>query len=133
MTDKHCVSLELAKQLKEVGWGKETEFWWNAHDRIDKESNISYQDNFILENFNKWGNICGGYESIAAPLATEILEELPKNITIQNTRGDYWKLIYQSPLQVKEGLVHYETKVFEDIFCNALAKLYIYLKKEKLI
>ena len=26
--DKHCVSLELAKQLKEAGWKKETEFWW---------------------------------------------------------------------------------------------------------
>jgi len=25
---KHCVSLEIAKQLKESGWKKETKFWW---------------------------------------------------------------------------------------------------------
>lgn len=34
MIEKHCVSFDLAKQLKESGWDKETKFWWVEHKDI---------------------------------------------------------------------------------------------------
>lgn len=149
MTQNHVVSSEIAKELKEAGWKKETEFWWNAHDRLDLDTNTTYKDNFSLDNFNKWGNVCGGYESLSAPLATEILEELPKiddsdnlahwHFEIELTKGGMYYCRYVSidnreiPDNSKE---EDEDKwmLIDDIYLpNALAKMWLYLKKEKLV
>ena len=82
--NEHCVSLELAKELKVVGWNKETEFWWELN---------SLTKQFDLQNKDKEDNY-GFLNGIKypAPLATEILEELPQGISIRKGwgfRNDY--------------------------------------------
>ena len=84
--EKHCVSLELAKQMKEAGWKKKTEFWWIFPSGSHK--------GFELVNFRPLSS-----EHYPAPLATEILEELPLGIAIKKYN------------------------------CGALAKMWLYLKK----
>ena len=64
MIKKYVVSLDLAKKLKEAGWNKKTEFIW-ARGFVDLSAfKFKY----------------GGEEVLPAPLAEEILEELPKYI-----------------------------------------------------
>ena len=122
--DKHCVSLEIAKQLKEAGWKKPTIYQWS--------------DNYYgVLTFGKPAEIFKGEYRIVdspvmlddteypAPLATEIFEELPcKNIYIR-----YYDLLgideWGVDLQTSTGL---ETR--DKFLPNALAKMWLYLKRE---
>jgi len=142
MNPKHCVSLELAKQMKEAGWKKETEFWWtDCNDKfevVDKYYDLCSYVHDCLAN----GSPCNGqpiykfadikdmdFDIYPAPLATEILEELPKEIkgignlhiySIQNG----WLVTYGTEIQIRGNSL---------FVCNALAKMYIYLAEEKKI
>ena len=64
MIEKYVVSLSLAKKLKEAEWAKETEFIW-ARGFVDLSAFWFKYDS---------------EEVLPAPLAEEILEELPKRI-----------------------------------------------------
>ncbi len=76
--ERHTVSLEIAKQLKEAGWKKETEFWWYEYiSAVDKENKL------VLENIEPHWTVNDKTKTkYPAPLATEILEELPREISI---------------------------------------------------
>src|SRR3990167_4987834 len=67
--EKYCVSLEIAKQLKEARWEKPT---WFHYDYEDKSSlRIQDKPSYSIDGFH-------------APLATEILEELPIVISVNS-------------------------------------------------
>jgi len=111
--ESHVVSLEIAKQLKEEGWKKETEFWWvitlisNWHISMGKPD-----EGWCI--LNK-----GNY--FAAPLATEILEELPNDLRIER---------YEAVGEVGyEVTICYKDKETRHGFCglnltNALGKMW---------
>lgn len=102
--EKHCVSLELAKQLKEAGWKKETEFWWviNANGWRLASSRLD----FVLEN-------------IPTPLSDEILEELPILDIVRKVEDSY-------------TIIHIDTDYItnDKSLPNALAKMWLYLNSE---
>ena len=148
--EKHCVSLELANQLKKAGWKKETKFYWvkektneceslNAFDLMIKvgEEFIPVTIETVYENFEV--KRC---DYFSAPLATEILEELPsiieREITEINTFGV--GTLYIARMVKGTYVVEYcdgdmnVIKEFGDLSLpNALAKMWIYLKKEGLL
>lgn len=73
--EKHCVSLELSKQLKEAGWKKETESWWVHHTGLGIDENCQP----IIPKDYGWtihNTSCGNKDSLPAPLATELLEDI---------------------------------------------------------
>lgn len=71
--ETHVVSLETAKRMKELGWKKICVYTWReAH-----FSSSTWDDTDWKKNF--WLDVEGGrgYPRYFAPLATEIMEELP--------------------------------------------------------
>lgn len=104
---EHCVDLEIAKELKENGF-PQTSF-------------CSYD---LMENF--WH---GCIEDFSAPTSDEILKELPKQIL------DWYSLkIHRNILG--EYCVYYKNRFgmlgdsrSEYKLADALAKLWLYLKK----
>ena len=80
---KHFVSLEIAKQLKEAGWDKETREFYKTYYSL-KEREVRWK----LHNEEKWRKLidyndlnCRWYY---APMATELLGELPPYIYIKD-------------------------------------------------
>lgn len=71
--EKYVVSLELAKRMKELGWKKETEFYWQRKTQNENYDIVRYNDD-IYE------------DCLSAPLFAEIWEELP--VTIEKKIGD---------------------------------------------
>jgi hypothetical protein len=131
MNPNHCVSLELAKELKEAEWKKETELWWEVSDTdcslITKLKVRFWEKDYIYpgQPLHKWN-------FYSAPLATEILEELPSEyeswITIIRTKPSNGYRLLHRDIEVKIGL-----NLDGDNLPNALAKMWLYLKKEKLL
>ena len=130
MDIKHCVSLELAKELKEAGWKKETEFYhdWKNDRIISKIKDIDIG----------WYKDC-----YSAPLATEILEELPKfidedeeyNLHIEKVVNNDFIIRYEDG----NAMTYSGRNGEEDYYScgkslsDALAKMWLYLKKENLL
>lgn len=73
-----CVSLELAKQLKEAGYSQESLFsWYNSNYTGNKDL-----DSWSVHQSNK---PCGGLKNVcAAPVSEEISAQLPEIIFIKN-------------------------------------------------
>ena len=120
MTDikNHVVSLEIANQLKEAGWVKETEFYW-TYSMMDEPK--------IEHNPQPFRNCLESWTVLPAPLATEILEELPEKISL-------CAFYAKSEYRAVDNDVHRNasTQVSHNP-CNALASMWLYLKKKKLI
>jgi hypothetical protein len=116
-------SLEISKQLKETGWKKETEFYWlPCFNGVKEEWHLVPKKELCG---------CGGCkEALPAPLATELLEELPSEL-----EDTCVLLIRKLEKEYEVGYgVDSITKEFEDkSLPNALAKMRLYLKKEGLI
>lgn len=119
------VSLETAKALKEAGlrqddssfyfvnWGK-VQAWQCRH----KE----YIDKFWDEVVDK------GYATIAAPTTDELLEELPKHMRLGITIGSKEYAVWDdSASQFTKGVY------VGNNLAEAVAKMWLYLKKEGLI
>ena len=102
MNEKHVTSLEISKELKKAGFSKETEFWWSM-----------YWKEFKLYSNRPHKEFIGEY--YPAPLATEILEELP----------EFLDLARQDDFTVSYGDGFFEDKSLP----NALALMWIYLRK----
>lgn len=117
--EKHCVSLEIAKHLKEAGWKKETFFVWGEVEYGKK----NLKDWQLLSKDNDEQRPIT-LQELLAPLATEILEELPDAQIIK-----YWE-VYTNDKEHSDPMYD-----FIDIMRspNELAKCWLYLKKEKLI
>jgi hypothetical protein len=137
MDSKHVVSLDLAKKLSEAGFKNKTEFWWvnridigeyrliNTREMILIEyrepcysGNGTYVTNDIVNGF--------GLPHYPAPLATEILEELPPTMLMTQIKSSW--MVSATDLQGAEG--HQE---IDKSLLDALVQMWLYLKKEGLI
>ena len=131
----HVTSLEISKQLKEADWKKETEFVWGLSQINDEDKNPKWE---IFVNEEESFDL-GLRSFYPAPLATEILEELPDLIRVKKLhyiftlykRNKYLDIIYQG-IGEDSGSVPNKT-ITDKSLLNALAKMWIYLKKEGLI
>jgi len=119
MNPNYCVSLEMAKKLKEVGWKKNTEFLWKRHslsgnftDPREYEYKIMHLEGFSI---SKNDNI------YPAPLAAEILEELQNYLITIETDIENYRVIFDGD--------SYE-EFNDESLCDALAKMWIYLKNK---
>ncbi|MHA1428621.1 MAG: hypothetical protein ACTSQI_21770, partial [Candidatus Helarchaeota archaeon] len=106
MNPNHVVNLELSKKLKEVGYPQEGEFWWNYNPNLIKLSKelkikgIIYAEKYVLQ-----GALITG-EGFVAPLASELMERLPSNITIQQPRKGYWYILFRDKLRAKDNKIY---------------------------
>lgn len=120
-----CVSLELAKQLKEAGYPQESLFyWWEDTYGIEKNAHLHDKEPH---------NPKGGWTIFSAPTASEIGEELPKGCSYYPGNDFNWCCHYQqgNPKDhLHPFLVHLE---YADTEANARAKMWLYLKKEELL
>ena len=156
MNPQHVTSLEISKQLKEAGWTKNTEFWWCQG---EKETILCHTSYIICITGWYVDRNCEGEENPireklhSAPLATELLEELPAKISdktwlayfkSENGYGGVGEKIgyYEWERHPDGSVIH--KKIIEFSACckdpiekvqyfslpGALAKLWIYLQKE---
>ncbi len=143
--NKHTTDLERSKKLKELGWEKPTLFMWYPI----KEGIHKINDNYLI---CEYGRAPQGWdfkkESYPAPIASEILEELPEEVETKSNMF-YFELykfngVYTACYQSKKeyvGELHNPVfandkllKLFDvDTPANALADMWIYLKENKLI
>ena len=117
MNTKHHVSLSIAKQLAEAGIVIKSEFWW--HFKIDELGNRCY-GKLVHFPSNTSAN------DYPAPLATEILERLPENVTIISHIND-------GRLIGGNMAVHGDVRVLNNSLPDALALLALKLKADNLI
>jgi len=130
--DKHCVSLEISKDLKEAGWKEPTIYQWS--------------DNYygVLTFGKPAENFKGEYRIVdtpvmlddteyPAPLATEILEELPKTILKDNCRAVLEIRLHENTNDVCYYHPHTFTAETDKSLPNALALMWLYLKKNNLL
>ena len=130
--ENHVVSLELAKQLKEVGYPQESLFYWKNYRGVREDAwELSQKNDPGLLSFSQY----------AAPLASELGEELPDQI---ERHGGFYDLII---VKLASGMwgVGYELtmpdagdnkqliKLGTHSLSNALAKMWLYLKSEGLL
>ena len=144
--EKHCVSLELAKEMKKTGWKKKTEFWWFEDRQYVKFDSKKWKDDFAKD----WGlmNFKITDDCISAPLATEILEELPPSIKTKyghENRSVYIYLQIDKHHDIRKGyrcryvpefnpeaICWFQNEFIDISFPDVLAEMWIYLKKEKI-
>jgi hypothetical protein len=127
MNTKHVTSLETSKQLAEAGIVIESEFWW------------------VEDNPEDWVLVPKGWTNIEmsrpkkypAPIATELLERLPKYLTDEDDMNWHLNISYDdynTPyLSYQLNEMEWFNAVTADIAPNALALLLIRLTKDGLI
>lgn len=140
--EEYCVDLERAKQLKENGFPQDSEFYWNIHkaggsvfpldDNLNKKF-ASYQEKVGINA------VC--YATYSAPTSDEILKELPREIKDLNFEYFYHLKIEKSPIHDEMYFISYgitsQDRAWMEYYntddkklSNALAKMWIFLKKE---
>lgn len=136
--NKHVVSLDLAKQLKEAGYPQESEFCWYSHRHPNINGGKFYD---TLE----WGHAYeGDYDTYnllaAAPLANELLEQLPYYIEqgtgyyLNCTKAGEGMYICFYRADNDEHTPVMNMKSFGGgSLPDALAEMWLYLKKENLL
>ncbi len=125
--NKYTVSLGRAKKLDKAGWEKETLFNWVklwSPEKPKGEFNwkLKYQDD----------------RDYSAPIASEILEELPKVLRkkgeLSNLRIQFANSFIDTTYEdFYDRQIIRTTHDVKDDIANALADMWLYLKKEKLI
>jgi hypothetical protein len=146
--EKQVVSLELAKQLKEAGYPQNDSLWvWAICDEImggPMYRREKRQDEFLL--LRRELDNCRTTQELlvaeyAAPTVAELGEALPDALQAKITkteyelyiqkRPNYWYVIYVFYSGcIKDTTLHYTTAPTE---ADARAKMWLYLKKEKLL
>ncbi len=142
MNPKYVTSLELSKKLFEVGFKKETGYYWVEHKEIDKPA---YSNCIVLGSTKDLINYPREFWNIyTAPLTDELLEELPSCIN-QNKivyKLEIYKFIYDFNVGYfekfsldnwKKGKVKIFHHLLNNSLPNALAHMWLYLKKEGVI
>lgn len=139
-----CVDLQLAKELKKNIFPQETLFYWGGiWDCTAIESEDTPIDYECIMSRNE-AQIAESDGSYSAPTSDEILKELPKIIIPNHTRYDmnirhyinqHLKKKYEISflsICLKMNEEHPDNYIsFDDKFLpNALAKMWLYLKKE---
>lgn len=120
------VSLDLAKELKENGFKQESLFVW-----------IDFGDGFVVkEMLPSMPTFGENFEYYSAPIATELLNELPEVIVVKNKVHSFWcnKIdgLYRCGYD-ENCLEEYGFQEDDKSMANAMAKLYLELKKEGLL
>lgn len=114
------VSLDLARKLKANGFPQNTYFWWTK--AINPPFwNLENREFFKIDK----------RRDIPSPLAEEVLEELPVGITLQR---DVWiktKEVFY--IATKSKLGEDDIDIEGETGADALAKMWLYLKENKLI
>ena len=122
--DDICVSLELAQQLKEAGYEQDSLFWWNFYSpgAMDEELVRTAYGRYKLENIGQ-----DSEESISAPTASELLEQLPQGIFV--AKGIKYR-VWNSNTNEFTWLESDELDPIDnESLANALAKIYLNLKQ----
>jgi hypothetical protein len=129
--DKHVVSLDLAKNLKKLGFRNDTISIYSGTTLIENN----------MENYTEHAQ----QYLYPAPLATELLEELPRKLELrkegfhaefcldmgtETSQFIKWFVGYVDEEQYSSSQV---PEIFDDSMTNALAKLWIYLKENNLL
>ena len=127
MNTKHHTSQQISKQLAEAGIVIESEYWW------------------VEDNPEDWVLVPKGWTNIEmsrpkkypAPIATELLERLPKYLTDEDDMNWHLNISYDdynTPyLSYQLNEMEWFNAVTADIAPNALALLLIRLTKDGLI
>ena len=117
-------SLDLSKQLKEVGYPQETEFFWSPIPEIvtiDKKQIFKTKGYDIQHKDHR--RAYGKKVAIAAPTAEEILEMLPvATLSTKLPSGEY-AVAYKKHGGGRTGKT----------LAEAAGKMFLFLKKEGLI
>lgn len=117
MNTQNLTSLELSKELKENGYPQEGEFWWNIRTICIVANNQRH-----VNTIRDWKE-----EYVVSPLASELLKQLPNSYGLYKHHKLYQIIDYEP----KKGV---NVWTFSDKnVCNALAKMWIYLKKNGLL
>ena len=128
MNEKHVVSLELSKKLKEVGYPQEGEFWWVS--LMEDDGVCRKWDIVNLEGSRSY------IVKFAAPLASELMDACIRKSNIVwkifCSRHNEW-LIYSSDNDCGFQAPDDFPEFVADTFCNALAKMYLYLAEQGLL
>ena len=121
---EYCVDLELAVELKKKGFPQETEFYFVCKHLEDK----------LMASYANSHN-----KVYSAPIAEEILKELP-DIIIDSLWGEFkiavkkitseYNVMYYIPGDWDSDMILKEKICNDKKLSNALAKMYLYLKKE---
>jgi hypothetical protein len=128
MNTKHHVSQTIAKQLAEAGIVIESEYYWHTHDG----------KNWVCDwrNFDH-RTVPAEFQVFPAPIATEILERLPKYLTDEDDMNWHLNISYDdynTPyLSYQLNEMEWFNAVTADTAPNALALLLIRLTKDGLI
>ena len=133
MNEKHIVSLELSKKLKEVGYPQEGEFWWVKHKKLEEwclSDTPNRENNEFFDSSN--------FIRVIAPLASELMERLPLSIGYIPPDIDPGYGLVIQPVADRVYVYYFNGKkeycrVYDTNLCNALAKMYIYLAENKLL
>jgi hypothetical protein len=118
-----CVSLDLAKQLKEAGYPQRTIFCWAEVGHKDKSGNNVWEYELMVNVFQ------ADNEFIAAPTTSEIgekLKELKGEELPKYYNGDWFFFVLTGKFAGAE-------EITSDTEANARAKMWLYLKKEGLL
>lgn len=135
-----CVSLELAKELKEAGYPQKTYAWWIDFGSVDH----------MRKNNNGWRIDIRKprvYPTISAPTASELLEQLPVLISVNSTFQGNWFICSLHENCPAYGKIKHEEIIDDDgnkdwftlrstgadSAVNALAKMWLYLKQNNLL
>lgn len=126
-----CVSLDLAKQLKEAGYPQESLFVWGQR---------KYPTS-IAEN--KWFDpdlFYLGEEGLkvlcVAPTASEIGEKFGGHLSIDKTDKGRWVTKYwwgEEYTGLRDGHITDWHMEAENNLCDSLAKMWLYLKENNLL
>lgn len=122
--EDQCVSLILAKQLKEVGVPQGSYFWWVKDMFVQKHPDFIIENAYRLENWKDQYSVNLVKEDTyySAFTASELGELLGKNIEITiDFTGDGYRVVY-----VMEDFWHKN-------LAEALGQELLYLKKQGLI
>ena len=127
--ESQLVSLELSKQLKEAGYPQKGLFWWVHHYGIDSCESYKWTLFYQKDEDDKVN------EHIVAPTCAELGKKLPAwlsneedTLTLTCDKSDkYWGIFYSG---FKHKQFYYQEANTE---ADARAKIWLYLKKEKLI
>jgi len=128
MDTKHVASLEMAKKLKDSGWDKLTLYRWHY---FKKKQNGFLEDGAVYPTHKN----CH-YEVFPAPLASEILEELPDKLEEAcEVNTENMHEFFDAPLIIGKTFVEYQGAEYfaDNNLCDALAKMALYLHKEGII
>lgn len=132
--ENQCVSLELAKEMKELGFKQESLFWWvepRPSSGRNKWEIIDCQDTHVKENYSAY-TVAELGEMLPMSLTAEQMGNAPEygEMYLEMWHDSYgWRLTYRNDNEqsILEEPIEADTEV------NARAKMLCYLKKNNLI